>query len=93
MPIETPDELHISSGPRWEELRLALDQAEEGLGPPLDEAEIARGWTEHLREMILRSVKDIKTVVALASRRTRSGLSAAFSHGTSTVMSGTSSTQ
>jgi hypothetical protein len=64
VPIETPDELHISSGPRWEELRVALDQAEESLAPPLDGAEIARGWTEDLRQMILRSVKDIKTDLA-----------------------------
>jgi hypothetical protein len=64
VPIETPDEVHIASGPRWEEVRTALDDAEEHLTPPLRSSELARGWTEDLRVMILASVKRIKTELA-----------------------------
>jgi hypothetical protein len=64
VPIETPEEVHITSGPRWEALLVSLDQAETHLGPPLDGAELARGWTEDLRKMILASVKEIKMDLA-----------------------------
>ena len=64
VPIETPDEVHIASGPRWEQLRTALDEAEEHLTPTLTSSELARGWTEDLRLMILASVRRIKTELA-----------------------------
>ena len=64
MPIGTPDELHIASGPRWEQLRTALDEAEEHLTSPLTPPELARGWTEDLRVMVLASVRRIKHELA-----------------------------
>lgn len=56
-----PDRVHIIRGPRWGQLPKSLDLAEEHLEPPLTEAEVARGWTEDFRRLILASVVEIKS--------------------------------
>jgi hypothetical protein len=64
VPTGEPQRVRISSGPRWDEVVNALDQAEQHLDAPLTSTELEHGWTEDMGLVILASVGEIKGQIA-----------------------------
>jgi hypothetical protein len=55
-----PDGRHITFGPRWQTPLASFDRVEQSLLQPLTAPELARGWTDGLREALLDSLRSIR---------------------------------
>jgi hypothetical protein len=60
----------VRTGPRWTSVLDAVDAAVDAMGAPLDDEELAAGWTEELRGAILDDVTRVRDELATATATT-----------------------